>query len=93
MRHEELMRARSCARSCAPATSGNVRLLLPMISSLDELRDVKRLLGATQDELARRGFHYDNDLPVGIMIEGRRRALIADALARECDFLASAPTT
>jgi len=34
---------------------GNVRLLLPMISSLDELREVKRLLASTQDDLARRG--------------------------------------
>lgn len=85
MRHEELMRAQ--LRAILRASDvGNVRLLLPMISSLDELRDVKRLLGATQDELARRGFHYDNEIPVGIMIEVPSAALIADALARECDF-------
>jgi phosphotransferase system enzyme I (PtsI) len=63
-----------------------VRLLIPMISSLDELRDVKRLLFSTQDELARRGFHYDTELPVGIMFEVPSAALIADSLARECDF-------
>ncbi len=77
MRHEELMRAQ--LRAILRASDvGNVRLLLPMISSLDELREVKRLLGATQDELARRGFHYDNEIPVGIMIEVPSAALIAD---------------
>jgi phosphotransferase system enzyme I (PtsI) len=85
MRHEELMRAQLRAILRASAV-GNVRLLLPMISSLDELREVKQLLVATQDELARRGFAYDAEIPVGIMIEVPSAALIADALARECDF-------
>jgi phosphotransferase system enzyme I (PtsP) len=85
MRHEDLMRAQLRAILRASAV-GNVRLLLPMISSLDELREVKRLLAATQDELARRGFAYDEEIPVGIMIEVPSAALIADALARECDF-------
>ena len=85
MRHEDLMRAQLRAILRASAV-GNVRLLLPMISSLDELREVKQLLVATQDELARRGFAYDDEIPVGIMIEVPSAALIADALARECDF-------
>jgi phosphotransferase system enzyme I (PtsI) len=93
MRHEELMRAQLRAILRASAV-GNVRLLLPMISSLDELREVKRLLAATQDELARRGFAYDEEIPVGIMIEVPSAALIADALARRSAISsASAPTT
>jgi phosphotransferase system enzyme I (PtsP) len=85
MRHEDLMRAQ--LRAILRASSvGNVRLLLPMISSLDELREVRRLLRATQDELARRGFAFDHEIPLGIMIEVPSAALIADALARECDF-------
>jgi phosphotransferase system enzyme I (PtsP) len=85
MLHEDLMRAQLRAILRASAV-GNVRLLLPMISSLDELRAVKRLLRATQEELDRRGFAYDREMPVGIMIEVPSAALISDALARECDF-------
>jgi phosphotransferase system enzyme I (PtsP) len=85
MLHEDLMRAQLRAILRASAV-GNVRLLLPMISSLDELRDVRRVLRATQDELSRKGFAYDDELPVGIMIEVPSAALIAPALARECDF-------
>jgi phosphotransferase system enzyme I (PtsP) len=85
MRHEDLMRAQLRAILRASA-AGNVRLLLPMISSLDELRAAKQIVRATQDELARRGFPFDASMPVGIMVEVPSAALIADALARECDF-------
>ena len=85
MRHEDLMRAQLRAILRASAI-GNVRLLLPMISSLDELREVRRLVHATQDELAHRGYAFDPEIPIGIMIEVPSAALIADALARECDF-------
>ncbi|RIL07282.1 MAG: phosphoenolpyruvate--protein phosphotransferase [Proteobacteria bacterium] len=85
MRHEDMMRAQLRAILRASAV-GNVRLLLPMISAIDELREVRRLVHATQDELARRGFAYDPALAIGIMIEVPSAALISDALARECDF-------
>jgi len=85
MLHEDLMRAQLRAILRASAV-GNVRMMLPMVSSVDELRDVRRLLHATQDELDRRGFPYDPEMPLGIMIEVPSAALIADALARECDF-------
>ena len=65
---------------------GNVRLLLPMISSLLELRRARQLVEESKQELARRGAAFDADLPVGIMIEVPSAALIADALAAECDF-------
>ena len=85
-RHEELIRAQLRAILRASAV-GNVRLLLPMISSLDELREREAAARRRpQDELARRGFAFDDEIPVGIMIEVPSAALIADALARECDF-------
>jgi phosphotransferase system enzyme I (PtsP) len=64
----------------------NVLLLLPMISSIGELRRVRALVDETKDELAKRGVPFDPDMPVGIMIEVPSAALIADTLARECDF-------
>lgn len=65
---------------------GNVRILLPMVSSVDELRKARELVEASKDELARRGVPFDPKLPVGIMIEVPSAALIADTLAQECDF-------
>ena len=66
--------------------TGNVRLLLPMISSVDELEQAKEILAETQQELTRAGTPFDPDLPVGIMIEVPSAALIAEALAAHCDF-------
>jgi phosphotransferase system enzyme I (PtsP) len=68
------------------SASGNVRLLLPMISSIDELRQAKEILAETQETMRRAGTPFDPELPVGIMIEVPSAALIADTLAAECDF-------
>jgi phosphotransferase system enzyme I (PtsP) len=68
------------------STHGNVHLLLPMISSIGELRKVRKLLDETKAELSERGVAFDTKLPVGIMIEVPSAALIADTLAAECDF-------
>ena len=65
---------------------GNVRLLLPMISSLAELRRARALIDQTKDQLRRAGTPFDEALPVGVMIEVPSAALTADVLARECDF-------
>jgi phosphoenolpyruvate-protein phosphotransferase len=65
---------------------GNVRLLLPMISSLEELRRAREVLEETKDAMRSAGVAFDPELPVGIMIEVPSAALIADALAREADF-------
>jgi phosphotransferase system enzyme I (PtsI) len=85
LRHEEMLRAQLRAVLRASA-AGNVRLLLPMISSLDELRQVRRILRETIAELEERLVLRDPKLPVGVMIEVPSAALIASALARECDF-------
>jgi len=68
------------------SAGGNVRMLLPMISSLDELRRVRGIVEEAKAELAQRGAQFDAALPVGVMIEVPSAALIAPALARECDF-------
>ena len=83
--HLEAFRAQLRAILRASAT-GNVRLLLPMISSLDELRRARAILEETKEAMRGAGKPFDPGLPVGIMIEVPSAALIADALARECDF-------
>ncbi|MCL4685023.1 phosphoenolpyruvate--protein phosphotransferase [Myxococcota bacterium] len=85
LRHPEVMKAQLRAILRASA-AGNVRLLLPMISSIDELREVRRLVHEAIDGLSRAGEPHDPRLPMGIMVEVPSAALIADALARECDF-------
>ena len=67
-------------------TRRNVRVLLPLIGSVEELRLARALLESAKEELRNRGVPFDRDVAVGIMIEVPSAALIADALARECDF-------
>ncbi len=68
------------------SAAGNVRLLLPMISSLVELRQAQALIEQAKRELDAAGIPYDHEIPVGVMIEVPSSALTADVLARECDF-------
>jgi phosphotransferase system enzyme I (PtsI) len=83
--HESVFRAQLRAILRASAAR-NVRLLFPMISSLAELRRARELVEGAKEQLARRGLDFDPEIPVGVMIEVPGAALIADALARECDF-------
>ncbi|MBW2287414.1 MAG: phosphoenolpyruvate--protein phosphotransferase [Deltaproteobacteria bacterium] len=70
------------------STAGNVRLLFPLISSLDELRHARALLEESKQQLRRAGVQFDEEIPVGIMIEVPSAAILADVLAQECDFFA-----
>jgi phosphotransferase system enzyme I (PtsI) len=83
--HENVFRSQIRAILRASAC-GNVRLLLPMISSLEELRHARRLVEEVKQQLEEAGAAFDPRLPVGIMIEVPSAALTADAMARECDF-------
>ena len=82
---EETFRAQLRAILRASA-HGNVRLLIPMISSVEELSRVRALLEETKEQLTRRGSRFDAHLPMGVMIEIPSAALISESLARECDF-------
>lgn len=65
---------------------GNIKIMYPMIATVDELRAANRLLHEAQKELEQEGIRYNEDLEVGIMIEIPAAALIADQLAKEADF-------
>ncbi len=64
----------------------NVRILIPMVSHVQELQRVHALVEETKQELRERGAAFDEEVPVGIMIEVPAAAVTADVLARECDF-------
>ncbi|MNW34122.1 Phosphoenolpyruvate-protein phosphotransferase [compost metagenome] len=65
---------------------GNVKIMYPMISSLEEVRNAKSLLEEAKRDLDERGISYCHDIQVGIMIEVPAAAAIADLLAQEVDF-------
>lgn len=65
---------------------GNVRVMLPMVVCLDELREAKSLLEQCKAELENSAVPYDENIKVGVMIETPAAVFIADALAAECDF-------
>ena len=65
---------------------GQVHIMYPMISSLDEVRRANALLQEAKDELAAAGVAFNGDTPVGIMVETPAAAMIADILAKEVDF-------
>jgi phosphotransferase system enzyme I (PtsI) len=64
----------------------NVRLMLPMISSVEEVLRARQLVEEAKRQLASRGSPFDPNLPVGIMIEVPSAALIAGDLANHADF-------
>ncbi len=74
---------RAILRSSA---SGNVKMMYPMISGLDELRKANALLAECQAELRAEGVPFDENMEVGAMIEVPSAAIAADLLAKEVDF-------
>lgn len=69
------------------ATSGWVSLLFPMISTLEEVRRVKRLLERTKIALRGRGIHFAEDVPVGIMVEVPAAAVCIESILPEIDYV------
>ena len=65
---------------------GKLAIMFPMISSIEELRAAKEVLEECKQELDNENILYDKNIQVGIMIEIPSAALIADKLAKECDF-------
>jgi phosphotransferase system enzyme I (PtsI) len=71
------------------AAQGPVRILLPMICTVSEVREVRAVLARVARRLVRKGTRIPDPLPpVGAMIEVPGAALAADALAQVCDFFA-----
>lgn len=65
---------------------GNMGIMFPMITSVEEVRAAKELLEATRIKLQQEGIPYNTEMEVGIMVETPAAALISDDLAQEVDF-------
>jgi phosphotransferase system enzyme I (PtsI) len=68
------------------ANCGDVRIMLPLIVSLDEVRAARKLLREASAELTARGVPHRPDVPLGVMIETPAAAIGADILAPEVSF-------
>jgi len=65
---------------------GKTRLLIPMISGIEEIHAAKRIYQEVKDELLSRGVPIDPNLEIGVMIEVPSAVIVAEELAREVDF-------
>ena len=68
------------------AADEKVKIMLPMITSLDEIRAAKKIIAEVQDELETEGVGYCKNPLVGIMIETPASAIMADVFAKHADF-------
>ena len=65
---------------------GNLAIMFPMISKIEELKLAKEILEECKNELELKNISYNKDIKVGIMVEIPAVAIMADDFAKECDF-------
>lgn len=85
LEHTEMFKTQLLAILRASAY-GAVKIMYPMISSVEEVQQANVILHEAMDELDQRGLPYNREIQVGIMIEIPAAVAIADLLAEECDF-------
>ena len=68
------------------AVHGDVRIMLPLVVTLDEVRQARALLEEAADELQARGVNFRRDVPLGVMIETPAAAVACDTLLGHVDF-------
>lgn len=82
----ELFRIQLRALLRAGAEHHNIKIMLPLVTGVEEIRRVKELISQCKQELKEQGIPYDDNIEVGVMIETPAAALTADLLARESAF-------
>ena len=70
----------------AGAKHKNIKIMLPLVTGIEEFHSARALLQPCKADLEREGLEYDGEIALGVMIETPAASLIADLLARECDF-------
>lgn len=65
---------------------GDVRIMIPMVASVHEMREVKRLVAQAVEQVRARGHAFEEHIPLGMMIEVPAAAIMADVFAREAEF-------
>ncbi len=86
LRHRDLFKVQ--LRAILRASSlGNVRILIPMITEVEEIGEVKFLFEEVKQELEKERVKFDRQIPLGVMIEVPAAAAITDVLVKEVDYL------
>ena len=65
---------------------GNIKIMIPMVTCIDEFREAKALIGEIKKELDGENIEYNREIQVGIMVETGAASLMADVFAKEADF-------
>ena len=65
---------------------GNIKIMIPLVTCIDEVREVKAMIENIKAELDSESIAYNKDIQVGVMVETPAASLIADLLAEEADF-------
>lgn len=86
LRNRDLFRVQLRAILRASA-GGNVRILVPMVTEVDEVLEVKDIFEGVKREMRRKGEAFDEKIPLGIMIEVPAAAALADVMLKEVDFV------
>lgn len=86
LQHPELLKTQLRAMLKA-SVQKNVKIMLPMLSSLGEIQAVKKILNEVRQELVREGHPFDSGVETGIMVEIPAAALTLDTLLSEADFV------
>ena len=84
--HPEFFQTQLCAILRA-GVYGRVKLLFPMISTLEEVQRLKRMVLRVQQSLRRKRVSFAEDMPLGVMVEVPAAALCIDAILKEVDFV------
>ncbi len=86
LKEEELFFTQLRAILRASSAYRNIRIIFPMISGMEELLQAKAILSRAKKSLERDGIDFDENIPLGLMMEVPAAVAIADMLAREVDF-------
>ncbi len=68
------------------ANHGDLRILLPLVVSVSEVREARRLLNEAREELKQRGIPFKSFIPLGVMVETPAAAVAADTFVKETSF-------
>lgn len=68
------------------AVYGDIRIMVPLVTTVEEMRSVRALAEEVKAELESEGVEYKKDVKIGAMAETAAAGVIADLLAEECDF-------
>ncbi len=84
--HPDILRAQLAAMVRASA-HGPVRIMIPMVATITELRETRQMLRSVIEDVDRRGLDRAKDVPLGVMLEVPSAVVLADLFANEADFM------